>query len=141
MLMEVPIVRDNEFLGTVGAMYSVTGILTQLLPGELTDRYRFSLVDKDNVVRASTSLRPVPKAAASYEVLLDPPGHSLSLRAEAYPALSNLPNNMLMWLVAGLSCFVIWSLWACGAIPAVAPRPSGRCWPRPPSGAPWRTPW
>ncbi|MCL9845194.1 PAS domain S-box protein [Ralstonia solanacearum] len=112
MLMEVPIVRDNEFLGTVGAMYSVTGILTQLLPGELTDRYRFSLVDKNNVVRASTSLRPVPKAAASYEVLLDPPGHSLSLRAEAYPAPSNLPNNMLMWLVAGLSCFVIWSLWS-----------------------------
>jgi len=112
MLMEVPIVRDNEFLGTIGALYSINGILTHLLPPELTERYRFSLIDKNNQVRASTSLRPVPGNALSYEVLLDPPGHSLSLRADAYPPPSNLPNNMLLWLVIGLSCFLLWSLWS-----------------------------
>ncbi|AZG14729.1 MULTISPECIES: PAS domain S-box protein [Cupriavidus] len=112
MLMEVPIVRDNEFLGTLGALYSINGILTHLLPPELTERYRFSLIDKNNQTRASTSVRPVPGNALSYEVLLDPPGHSLSLRADAYPPPSNLPNNMLLWLVVGLSCFLLWSLWS-----------------------------
>ena len=139
MLMEVPIVRDNEFLGTLGALYSINGILTHLLPPELTERYRFSLIDKNNPVRASTSLRPVPGNALSHEVLLDPPGHSLSLRADAYPPPSNLPNNMLLWLVVGCPVSCCGACGACGATPAAAPRHSARCWPRPRSAARWKT--
>lgn len=112
MLLLVPIVRDNDFLGTLSAVYSINGILTHLMPAELTERYKFSLIDKNNLLRASTSRRPVPNPSLSYEVLLDPPGHSLSLRADAYPPRSNLPNTMMMWLVGGLSCFVLWSLWS-----------------------------
>ncbi|TMS58693.1 PAS domain S-box protein [Imbroritus primus] len=112
MLLLVPIVRDNDFLGTLSAVYSINGILTHLMPAELTERYKFSLIDKNNILRASTSRRPAPNPSLSYEVLLDPPGHSLSLRADAYPPRSNLPNTMMAWLVGGLSCFVLWSLWS-----------------------------
>ncbi len=139
MLMEVPIVRDNEFLGTLGALYSINGILTHLLPPELTERYRFSLIDKNNQTRASTSLRPVPGNALSYEVLLDPPGHSLSLRADAYPPASNLPNNMLLCWWWGCRASCCGACGACGATPAAAPKRSARCWPRPRSGARWKT--
>jgi PAS domain S-box-containing protein len=34
------------------------------------------------------------------------------VRVYSYPQLTNFTNNTLVWLVAGLSCFVLWSLWS-----------------------------
>ncbi|MGE8331611.1 MAG: hypothetical protein ACN6PY_10840, partial [Paraburkholderia nemoris] len=47
-----------------------------------------------------------------YDLPLDPPGQGVSVRVYAFPQMTNFTNNTLVWLVAGLSCFVLWSLWS-----------------------------
>jgi PAS domain S-box-containing protein len=111
IFLAVPVHREGYFLGTVGALYSVNSILHNLLPKELAEVYRFSLVDAGGRRLVSTTPRATPLQALNYEVMLDPPGHSLMLRAEMYPQASNLTNNVLVWLVGALSVFVLWSLW------------------------------
>ncbi|MCS6763897.1 MAG: PAS domain S-box protein [Candidatus Protistobacter heckmanni] len=107
----VPIVHEGEFIGALGAVFSTSEILSNLIPAELTDTYRFSLLRPDGATLASTTPNPLPASAASFEVTLDPPGNSLALRATAYPHATGLVNRMLLWLTGGLSVFLMWSLW------------------------------
>lgn len=110
--LQTPIFREREFLGTVAAVFSVQGMLKHDIPGELSAKYKISIIDPGNRELATTSTRPRLPRDAYYDLLLDPPGHGLAVRVYAYPQLTNFTNNTLVWLVAGLSCFVLWSLWS-----------------------------
>lgn len=112
IVLQAPVLREREFLGTIGAVYSVEGLLIHELPQELGDKFKVSFVDSRNNELATTSTRPPLPRDVSYELLLDPPGHSLAVRIYSYPSVGNFVNNTLVWLIAGLSCFVLWSLWS-----------------------------
>ncbi|MEF3066376.1 PAS domain-containing sensor histidine kinase [Pandoraea apista] len=112
IVVQVPVLREREFLGTISAVYSVEGLLIHELPQELGDKFKVSFIDTHNNELATTSTRPPLPRDVSYELLLDPPGHSLAVRIYSYPAVGNFVNNTLVWLIAGLSCFVLWSLWS-----------------------------
>jgi PAS domain S-box-containing protein len=110
--LQTPILRDREFLGTLAAVYSIEGMLVHQLPAELSSKYKITLTDENGHELASSSSRPRLPRDAFYDLPLDPPGHGISVRVYAYPQASNFTNNTLVWLVAGLSCFVLWSLWS-----------------------------
>lgn len=110
--LEVPVLRGREFLGTIGVVYSVEGMLIHELPQELGNKFKVSFVDTHNKELATTSTRPPSPRDVSSELLLDPPGHSLLVRVYSYPSVGNFVNNTLVWLIVGLSCFVLWSLWS-----------------------------
>lgn len=112
IVLQTPVMREREFLGTIGAVYSVEGLLVHELPQELGNKFKVSFVDTHNNELATTSTRPPLPRDVSYELLLDPPGHSLAVRIYSYPAIGNFVNNTLVWLIVGLSCFVLWSLWS-----------------------------
>ncbi|SDG93901.1 PAS/PAC sensor signal transduction histidine kinase /multi-sensor signal transduction histidine kinase [Paraburkholderia steynii] len=110
--LQTPVYRDRDFLGTVAAVFSVEGILKRDIPPELSAKYKISIIDINNRELATTSTRPRLPRDAYYDLPLDPPGQGVSVRVYAYPQMTNFTNNTLVWLVAGLSCFVLWSLWS-----------------------------
>ena len=110
--LQTPIFREREFLGTVAAVFSVEGMLKHDIPAELSAKYKISIIDPDNRELSTTSSRPRLPRDVYYDLPVDPPGHGLSVRVYSYPQITNFTNNTLVWLVAGLSCFVLWSLWS-----------------------------
>ncbi|MFX1672080.1 oxygen sensor histidine kinase FixL [Paraburkholderia sp. A2WS-5] len=110
--LQTPVYRDREFLGSVAAVFSVEGILKHDIPPELSAKYKISLIDANNRELATTSTRPRLPHDVYYDLPLDPPGQGVSVRVYSYPQMTNFTNNTLVWLVAGLSCFVLWSLWS-----------------------------
>src|SRR6201991_1419172 len=111
-MLQTPVYRDREFLGSIAAVFSVEGMLKRDIPPELSAKYKISIVDINNRELATTSTRPRLPRDAFYDLPLDPPGQGISVRVYAYPQMTNFTNNTLVWLVAGLSCFVLWSLWS-----------------------------
>lgn len=112
LTLQTPVIREREYLGSIAAVFSVEGILKHDIPPELSAKYKISITDANNRELASTSSRPRLPRDAHYDLPLDPPGQGLTVRVYAYPQTTNLTNNTLVWLVAGLSCFVLWSLWS-----------------------------
>jgi len=110
--LQTPVYRDREFLGSIAAVFSIEGILKHDIPGELSAKYKISITDLNNRELATTSSRPRLPRDMFYDLPLDPPGQGVSVRVYSYPQLTNFTNNTLVWLVAGLSCFVLWSLWS-----------------------------
>jgi PAS domain S-box-containing protein len=110
--LQTPIFREREFLGTVATVFSVEGMLKHDIPAELSAKYKISIIDPNNRELSTTSSRPRLPRDTYYDLPLDPPGHGLSVRVYSYPQITNFTNNTLVWLVAGLSCFVLWSLWS-----------------------------
>jgi PAS domain S-box-containing protein len=110
--LQTPIYRDRDFLGTIAMIYSIDGILRHQLPAELSSKYKISLVDTDGRELATSSTRPRLPHDAYSDLEIDPPGRGLAVRVYAFPQITNFTNNTLAWLVAGLSCFVLWSLWS-----------------------------
>ncbi len=110
--LQTPVFRDREFLGSIAAVFSVEGILKRDIPPELSAKYKISIIDVNNRELTTTSTRPRLPRDMFYDLPLDPPGQGISVRVYAYPQLTNFTNNTLVWLVAGLSCFVLWSLWS-----------------------------
>ncbi|CBW75505.1 Sensor protein fixL (EC 2.7.3.-) [Mycetohabitans rhizoxinica HKI 454] len=110
--LQTPIFREREFLGTVAAVFSVEGMLKHDIPAELSAKYKISIIDLGHRELSTTSTRPRLPRDAYYDLPLDPPGHGLAVRVYSYPQLTNFTNKTLVWLVAGLSCFVLWSLWS-----------------------------
>ncbi|CDY78659.1 Chemotaxis regulator-transmits chemoreceptor signals to flagelllar motor components CheY [Caballeronia glathei] len=110
--LQTPVFRDREFLGSIAAVFSIEGILKHDIPSELSAKYKISITDLNNRELATTSSRPRLPRDMFYDLPLDPPGQGVSVRVYSYPQLTNFTNNTLVWLVAGLSCFVLWSLWS-----------------------------
>ncbi|CAH2785488.1 MAG: Two-component system sensor histidine kinase/response regulator hybrid [uncultured Caballeronia sp.] len=109
--LQTPVYRDHNFLGSIAAVFSIEGILKHDIPSELSAKYKISITDLNNRELATTSSRPRLPRDMFYDLPLDPPGQGVSVRVYSYPQLTNFTNNTLVWLVAGLSCFVLWSLW------------------------------
>ncbi|MGI4813897.1 MAG: PAS domain S-box protein [Janthinobacterium lividum] len=110
--LQTPVYRDNRFLGTLAAVFSIEGILARELPAELASKYKISILDPQGRELATSSSRPrLPRDAFS-DLPLDPPGNGISVRVYAFAQLTDFANNSLAWLVAGLSCFVLWTLWS-----------------------------
>ena len=113
MTLQTPVFLNRDYLGSIATVISVEGMLRRELPAELSSKFKISIVNAQGRELSSSSTRPRLARDVSMDLPLDPPGNGLSVRVYAYQQhASNLLNNRLLWLVAGLSCFVLWSLWS-----------------------------
>ena len=113
LTQQTPIFANRTFVGAIVVVFSIDGMLHRELPTELSSRFKISILDAQDRELASSSTRPRLARDPYLDLPLDPPGNGLSVRVYAYGqhASATLLNNRLLWLVAGLSCFVLWSLW------------------------------
>lgn len=109
--VHIPVFRSGGFTGTVTGIYSVQRVLEQQVPWWYAQRYQLQVIDPRGQVVASKLGLAKLDPELQYEVLFDPPGHGLMLRATAYHSDTPLAQRWLVALVVGLSGVMVWSLW------------------------------
>lgn len=112
LTLHTPISDEHGTRGMLSTVISAEGLLLTQLPRELSGKYKISLVNGSGREIASSSSRPRLARDVYSQLALDPPGNGIVVRAYGYPNVGNLTNNTLLWLVLGLSCFVLWSLYS-----------------------------
>ncbi|MGI4860470.1 MAG: PAS domain-containing sensor histidine kinase [Janthinobacterium lividum] len=113
LTLQTPIFANRTYLGSIATVFSIEGMLRRELPAELSSKYEISILDARGHELSRSSSRPRLSRDLHRDLPLDPPGNGLSVRVYAYPHnTANIFNNRLLWLIAGLSCFVLWSLWS-----------------------------
>ena len=110
MEVQVPAIHNGKFVGTVTGVYSMLGLMQQVVPREIPRKYTVMIVDEGGKTLASTSPRTTQDPSLSYELAIDPPGQGILLRTYAFRTHSELTRSVLFWLVIGLSVVIIWSL-------------------------------
>ncbi|MGA2550493.1 MAG: PAS domain S-box protein [Burkholderiaceae bacterium] len=109
--MHIPVFVGGHFTGTLSAVYSVVNISRYVVPHESSQKYSISIVD-DKGAPLVGRLPPLGgDSELNYELPFDPPGHGIYLHVTSHRIRSNLTDNFLVWAVAALSVFIIWSLW------------------------------
>ncbi|MCX9155847.1 PAS domain S-box protein [Niveibacterium sp. 24ML] len=109
----IPVQRGRAPWGMIAAVYSVDGLLLHLVPSWFSEKYRLTLTDGNAETLASNAISTnATDPGLSSLIVFDPPGNGLALRATAYRGDTQLPNELPVSLIIGLSVLVFWSLWA-----------------------------
>lgn len=108
--LHAPVRREQRFVGTLIAAFSLNATLTYTLPREVQERYQISIVDQGGNLLVSTTPRQINEGNFHYELPLDPPGHGIRLRAYAYLTQQRIIDRTLLFAIAVLSLASIASL-------------------------------
>lgn len=107
-----PVIQSGHIVGGIAVLYSAVGIIKHMVPSDLLGLYRYTLLDDDgNELASSNAKKPKGKYVSDF-VTLDKPNNQLNIHISSYPPPTNLTYKTLLWLVIGLSGFVLWSLWS-----------------------------
>ena len=107
-----PIIQSGNVVGSIAVLYSARGIIKHMIPSDLLGLYQYTLLDDEgNDLGSSNAKKPTGKVVTDY-VTLDKPNNQLNIHISSYPPPTNLTYRTLLWLVIGLSGFVLWSLWS-----------------------------
>ena len=123
--VHAPILVKGRCQGTVFSSLPVSSLLGVTLPEDFRSRYVVSIIDGGGNTIASNVSRSIDRAKLSYDVPLDPPGQGLRLRAVSFQSSSQVIQNMLAWVVVGLSLLIVWSfgmLWRNSKLRSTAER-------------------
>ncbi len=108
----VPVQYGRTTLGALVGVYTIEGMVRHLVPAWFGEKYSLSIVDADGqALAANTSVRPADDALG-YTTDFDPPGNGLRLRAQAFRTDPGVARVVPLFLIAGLTLVVVWSLWA-----------------------------
>ena len=112
--IHVPLIDRSAFSGTLIAEYSVESLLRYFVPTEVSTRHAISLLDRQDLVLAST-VTPLPgqkarPASIVHDVPVAPAGDGLVLRGQGYRTSIGLIGNTLFWMVVALSVLTVWML-------------------------------
>lgn len=110
--LHVPVYRGDQLTGMLVATHSVNGLIGQLVPWWFVEKYQLHIIDDDGAILASKSKIDAGPATLSHQVLLDPPGYGLALKAIANRVATSTARNLIMTLIIFLAAAVFWSLWA-----------------------------
>ena len=111
--VHVPVRHERASRGAVVGVYAAGKILQHLAPTWFSEKYRLVLETDERVIGANSAVEL--KTDISDIVSLNPPGQGVRLRVSAYAATSNVPRNMIIFMIGGLVLLMAWSLWALGA--------------------------
>jgi PAS domain S-box-containing protein len=119
LMLLIPVMKNEAFVGSVMAEFSIDGLLRYGTPGEVLTKYAVALVDASGNILAG-SLPQVKRVLAKwlpwadyqseYEVAVSPIGSSLMLKARAWRTSSSVISTTIFWLVAALSALTLWML-------------------------------
>jgi len=103
----VPFFGEDRFAGALIARVSIADLLRQSMSDDILQRYRFTLVDDQGKLVASTTASLTPTDSLMYEtpVWMLPDG--ISLRASAFRDRSPLLGNALFWVIGALALAVM----------------------------------
>jgi hypothetical protein len=107
----VPVQRGGELLGVIVAAYVVERMITRLVPGAFTEKYRLAVVDAEGEVLALSSALPAEDEHLALTLPLEPPGNGMALQAMAFRPGGSAARMMPSIIIVGLSALVLWSLW------------------------------
>lgn len=107
----VPVYSGNELVGMLVATHSLGGLIGHLVPWWFTEKYQLQVVDDEGAVLASKSKLEADSTSLSHQVVLDPPGYGLALRAVANRVATSTVRNLIITLIIFLAGAVFWSLW------------------------------
>ncbi len=105
----VPVYIGARFSGMVIATYSMANLLSNAVPAEVRSKYKVEIHDREERAIAGEGDQ-FDELGLEYSLLLDPPGDGMRLVAHADAQRPHFRTNLLLWLVLGLSVFIIWSL-------------------------------
>jgi len=112
--VQVPIVEQGNFAGTLVAEYSVDALLRNFVPAEVARRHMISIVDEQQHVLASTVTSLPGQARQRSPIFSDAPLapalNGLVLRGQGYRTSIGLISNTLFWMVVALSVLTVWML-------------------------------
>jgi len=107
-----PVIQRGKVIGAIAVIYSSRRVLKHMIPSELNGLYRFSLIDPQGREIATSNPKKTNARSMEHSISIDKLGTPLSLSVSSYPPPTNLTYRTLLWLVIGLSGFVLWSLWS-----------------------------
>ncbi len=107
----MPVRYRHEFRGAIVAVYSVERMVRYLVPGWFAEKYRLALQNQQGETLAVNSALSGVDESIAFQVLLDPPGNGLTLRATALRMNGRFSQALPSVLILGLSVIVLWTLW------------------------------
>ncbi len=107
-----PIIQTGRVIGGIAVLYSAKKILQHMVPSELNGLYRFVLLDGSGKELVASNPKKTGSRSIEHQITLDKTPSQLNLHISTYPPPTNLTYRTLLWLVVGLSTFVLWSLWS-----------------------------
>lgn len=109
----LPRFRGGQRVGAVVAVYSAEGLLAGLVPWWLAERHRVTVRDAAGAVLAAKSnVQAEEPGALTHQVVLEPPGHGLTLHLASYPVETRLLQSLITAALVGLAGAMLWNLWA-----------------------------
>ena len=112
--LQVPLIDNNRFAGTLIAEYSVEALVRYFIPADVSNRHVVTVIDStDKVLSSTVMLMPgqiARPASIVHDVPLAPAGNGLKLRVQGYRTSIGLISNTLFWMVAALSTLTVWML-------------------------------
>ena len=111
--VNVPIFRDDEFLGTFVCVYSCRRLVRHMLHREILQSHRVSLVDdRDNVVVALPAVDRIDERLID-TVDIAPPGRGLRLKLERYGSgFWGVGIGLMALLCVALVAGMAWGMWS-----------------------------
>ncbi len=106
-----PVLRDQQFVGTVNAVFSVDGLLRGAVAQELSSRYAVALINQNQDVLASSASAETGMKPLQYLVALHPFDAGLFMRVSSYHTAPGWGVRGLYWAVFVLSALMLWMLW------------------------------
>ena len=107
-----PIRHGSDFVGALVAAYPVSGMLRYLVPAWFSEKYHLSFTGTAGSLLAENSSTRPRDEGLNYSVSFDPPGNGMQMRVEAYRIDASFAKTLPVFLIAGLSLLVVWSLWS-----------------------------
>ena len=108
----VPIRRGPDFLGAMVATYPVADIARYLVPIWFSEKYHLSFTGAGGQLLAENSATHPRDGDLTYSLNIVPPGNGVQMRVAAYLVSTSLAKTLPIYLIAGLSLLVVWSLWS-----------------------------
>ncbi len=107
-----PVLLGARFAGTVGAVYSIDGLLRGTTVQELSSHYAVALVDRvTQRVLANTATGDFERKPLQYLVALHPFDAGLAMRVSSYHSSPGWTVRGLYWAVFVLSALMLWMQW------------------------------
>lgn len=114
MLMDyhIPLFRDNRYIGSVVVSYSLTRVLSEMVPWWFAQDNEISLSDTDDKVVARRIAGGPGLNVYTHRREMELPGLTLRLHTNSTKSAPKLLPNLLVGSVIVLSLGLLWSLWA-----------------------------
>jgi len=108
----IPLFRDNHYIGSVVASYSVARVLNEMVPWWFAQDNEIVLTDTDDKVVARRTAGGPGLNVYTHRRELELPGLTLRLHTNSTKSAPKLLPNLLVGSVIVLSLGLLWSLWA-----------------------------